>query len=104
MTTSRVAEPVLTEIKVWMARRRINQSELADKLGVAQSWISKRLAGKVSLTVNDLGLISEALDVPVAEFFRPAALTKGQTRDSVQNRYTVGRIGILPRLAVKVAS
>ena len=104
MTTSRVAEPVLTEIKVWMARRRLNQSELAVKLGVAQSWVSKRLAGKVVLTVNDLGLISEALDVPVSEFFRPAVLVKDRTRDSVQNRYTGSRMGIVPPVGVKVAS
>jgi transcriptional regulator with XRE-family HTH domain len=104
MTTSRVAEPVLTEIKVWMARRRVNQSELAVKLGVAQSWVSKRLAGKVVLTVNDLGLISEALDVPVGEFFRIAALDKGLTRDSVQNRYTLASSGMTSRAPVKQAS
>lgn len=104
MTTSHTAEPVLTEIKVWMARRRVNQTELAAKLGVAQSWVSKRLAGKVALTVNDLGLISEALDVPVGEFFRPASLEKRLTRDSVQNRYTGSRMGIPVRVGVKVAS
>lgn len=104
MTTNRNAEHVLTEIKVWMARRRINQSELADKLGVQQSWVSKRLAGKVSLTVGDLTAISEALDVPAAEFFRVAVLDKRTTRDSVQYRYPVSRMGTPVPPLVKVAS
>jgi transcriptional regulator with XRE-family HTH domain len=104
MTTSRTAEPVLTEIKVWMARRRINQSELAAQLGVQQSWVSKRLSGKVALTVNDLGLISEALSVPVGEFFRPAPVKADAYRDSVQNRYTASRMGIPARVRVKEAA
>lgn len=104
MTATRNADHVLTEIKVWMARRRINQSELAAKLGVQQSWVSKRLAGKVALTVGDLTAISEALEVPAAEFFRVAVLDKRTTRDSVQNRYTGSRMGITPAGRVKVAS
>lgn len=104
MTTSRSAEPVLTEIKVWMARRRINQSELAESLGVAQSWVSKRLAGKVTLSVGDLTEIAAALDVPAAEFFRPVMLDKARTRDSVQNRYNASRMGIRSAEGVKVAS
>jgi transcriptional regulator with XRE-family HTH domain len=104
MTTSRTAEPVLTEIKVWMARRRINQSELAAQLGVQQSWVSKRLSGKVALTVNDLGLISEALGVPVGEFFRAPSVKREALTDSVQNRYSVSRMGIPARTRVKAAA
>lgn len=104
MTASRSAEPVLTEIKVWMARRRINQSELAAKLGVQQSWVSKRLAGKVALTVGDLAAVADVLDVPASEFFRPVALDKARTRDSVQNRYTVASSGIAPAVPFRVAS
>lgn len=104
MTTSRSTESVLTEIKVWMARRRINQSELADKLGVAQSWVSKRLAGKVAMSVSDLTAISDALDVPAAEFFRAVVLDKRQTRDNVHYRYTASPMGISPAHGVKAAS
>jgi len=91
-STTGYAAPVLVEIKVWMARRRINQTELAAKIGVAQSWVSKRLAGTVALTVDDLGAIATALDVPAWEFLRPApqpSLSRSAT-ELMQYRYTDG--------------
>lgn len=75
------ADEVRTEIKVWMARRRMSASELADAMGHAPSWVSKRLGSgaTVSLTVDDLVAFAEALDVPVVEFFRVAEPEPGAT-------------------------
>lgn len=69
-SNGRFVEPITTEIKVWMARRRLNQGELAARIGVDQSWVSKRLSMKTTLTVEDLGLMADALGVPAAEFYR----------------------------------
>lgn len=63
------SEPIRVEIQVWMARRRVNQSELAEILGVQPSWVNKRLHGSVNLTIDDLLGIAGALDVPVSAFF-----------------------------------
>lgn len=64
------AQDVATEIKVWMARRRLTQAELADRVGHDHTWVSKRLSGKVALTVDDLLVFADALDVSTVEFFR----------------------------------
>lgn len=104
MSSTRTSEPILTEIKVWMARRRLNQSELAASIGEAQSWVSKRLAGKVSLTVEDLLRVAGALDVPVEAFFRLGEQPQRLTRDSVQNRYMLGLLGIHDRAPLKAAA
>jgi len=61
--------PVLTEIKVWMARRRLSQVELAKRMGVGSTWVNKRLNGEVATSVEDLGRFAAALGVPAAEFF-----------------------------------
>lgn len=67
--SARPSEPIRIEIQVWMARRRMNQSDLADQLGVQPSWVNKRLHGNVNLTIDDLIAIAAALDVPVTTFF-----------------------------------
>ena len=67
---------IATEVKVWMARRRMTQAELGRAAGHDQTWISKRLSGKVPMTVEDLLDLAGALNVPAVEFFRlsdPAA-------------------------------
>lgn len=89
-TVTGYAGPVLLEIRVWMARRQMNQSELAARIGVAQSWVSKRLSGTVALSVDDLGAIAEALDVPAWEFLRPApqpASLRRSDMELMQYRY-----------------
>lgn len=40
-----------------------SQKELAKKMGVAQSYVSKRLTGKVEMSLNDVSIISEILEI-----------------------------------------
>jgi len=61
---------IATEVKVWMARRRLTQAELGRAAGHDQTWVSKRLSGKVPMTVEDLLDLAYALDVRVADFLR----------------------------------
>lgn len=63
---------VATEVKVWMARRRLTQVELAERLGHDHTWVSKRLSGRTAMTVDDLLEFADALDVSAVEFFRVA--------------------------------
>lgn len=93
--SSTLIEPVLVEIKVWMARRRMNQSDLAAKLGEAQPWVSKRLSGNVGLGVDDLARIAVALDVPASEFLRPAPqpVERRMATELMQYRYNATSSG-----------
>lgn len=56
---------VAEEVRVAMARRRISGVALANRLGKAQPWISRRLRGDVAFDLDDLEAVASALDVPV---------------------------------------
>lgn len=88
-TTTSASEPVRVEIQVWMARRRMNQSDVAEAMGVAPSWVNKRLHGAVALSVDDLMRIAAVLDVPIGELFR----TPEPYTELRPTRYTVSRTG-----------
>lgn len=68
---------VLTEIRAWMARRDVSQSELARRLGVSSPWVNKRLHEVVPISLDDLIAIAEVLEVsPVTFFDTPPAYTE----------------------------
>jgi len=79
MNADTTSQHVTTEIKVWMARRRMNQTDVAQKMGHDQTWVSRRLSGKRAMTVDDLEDFAKALDVPAAEFFRVRDDAAGST-------------------------
>ncbi len=53
-TMSPLHSHVATEIKVWMARRNVDQNELARRVGHSQPWVSTRLTGKTAISLDDL--------------------------------------------------
>ncbi|WP_018142433.1 helix-turn-helix domain-containing protein [Alloscardovia criceti] len=56
---------ISTNIQVLMARRGINQHDLADYFGIVPSSVNKRMTGRVEWKVSDLEKASEYFDVPV---------------------------------------
>lgn len=64
-----VADVVGGEIRAWMGRRRVNQSQLAQALGMTQSAVSKRLNGHIAFDIKELDRIAEFLGIEVAELF-----------------------------------
>lgn len=70
------SDAVRAEIRVWMARRGVSAAQLATRVGHAPSWVSKRVGAGASvlLTIDDLYIIGEALDVPPIVFIEPPAL------------------------------
>lgn len=77
--TRSLADRVSEEIRVEMARQRINQVELAARLHVAQPWVSRRLSGKTPITVDDLDRFADALRKPV-EALVGAGVNAAQSR------------------------
>jgi hypothetical protein len=65
----RFREQVLTNISVALLRRRISGRDLSRRVAGEGShgWWSKRYNGELALTVTDLGAISDATNIPVAE-------------------------------------
>jgi transcriptional regulator with XRE-family HTH domain len=93
---SQLNERVVEEIHVWMARRRINQDQMADALGVSQVWVSRRIGRTrtVILTLDEVERFAAALDVETPRLFgEPGAtgnptttlITRGLSGDSQQS-------------------
>ncbi len=69
------------EIRAEMGRQDVNQTELARRLGWQGSMLSRRLAGKIELSIFEVEQIAAALEVPVTQFgWTPA--TRPKTRAS----------------------
>lgn len=52
-------------VRAEMARAGLSQTALANRLGRAQTWLSRRLTGEVSWTVADLEDIADVLRTPL---------------------------------------
>ena len=59
-------EEAAGELRALLARRRISASQLGRMLGWKQSYMARRIDGRVALDLDDLQAIAAALDVPVA--------------------------------------
>lgn len=67
----------LDEIRAEMARQQLAQGDLAALLGWTQPRVSRRLSGRVPLTLDDLAAIVTALSaragraLPLGQFLQP---------------------------------
>lgn len=64
---------VQSNIRAEMARREMPQREVAAAVGVSQQSLSLKLSGRRPMTVEELVLISEALELDIAELLPPRA-------------------------------
>lgn len=58
---------VATNIRVELARQNLNQTDLAEKLGVYPQWVQRRLSGETKISVDDITAIADALDISVVD-------------------------------------
>ncbi len=49
---------------------KLSQEDLADKVGLERTYISKIESGKKNVTVETLGSICDGLGITVADFFK----------------------------------
>ena len=53
------------------AHRGMSQGEVAGRLGISQSQLSRAERGHSALTVDQLGALAEIFDVSLQDFFAP---------------------------------
>lgn len=58
-------------VRVLLAERRITASALARDLGLTQSYVARRMTGKVSWRASDLSLIAGHLGVDASALLAP---------------------------------
>lgn len=65
-------EDVTNALRVAMAEKRVNASELGRRLGKSHMWAARRLNGETPLTVDEVHEIAGALQVDPAVLLTPA--------------------------------
>ncbi|WP_311553067.1 helix-turn-helix domain-containing protein [Propionimicrobium lymphophilum] len=65
------SEAVGRRIQAQLLLRGFVQQDLANKLGISQAAVSRRLNGRASFSACDLAVIANWLDVSVSDFFEP---------------------------------
>lgn len=65
--------PAVKAIQDILDERRINQSELARRLGWGRMQVHRRLTGSAPLTVAELEAIAAVLEVPAAQLLGEVA-------------------------------
>lgn len=56
------------EIRAELARQRVTQTDLAERIGMPITPLRRRLSGETEISVNELAAIAQALGVPVEQF------------------------------------
>jgi transcriptional regulator with XRE-family HTH domain len=56
-------ESIAANLRAEVARQNLTQQQMADRLGVGQWWVSRRLTGEVRVSAADLTRFAEALGV-----------------------------------------
>jgi transcriptional regulator with XRE-family HTH domain len=64
---------VAAEIRAHLARRRMQQAELAGLVGEHPSWVSRRLGETRRITIDDLERIAQALGIGAVELLPRSA-------------------------------
>lgn len=62
---------VAAEIRAELARQRITNGALAEKLGVSRAYLSRRLNGDTPLSIPDVAAIAEVLGIPISQLTKP---------------------------------
>ncbi|CPT76872.1 Uncharacterised protein [Mycobacteroides abscessus] len=77
MSLSQTSHRAAAEVRAEMARQGCTQAALAERINRDQHFISRRLSGKVSFTVDELACVAEALNVTIgALLVDPAEASK----------------------------
>lgn len=70
---SEFEKALMGEVKAWMGRRGVTQSQLAEVLGVTPSNMSKRLRGESRFPVRDLAAVAGFMGVSLGQLMGPVA-------------------------------
>lgn len=64
---------VAANVRAELARHQVRHRVLAEKIGRAPNWLSRRLNGDVAFTLGEISEVAEALGVPVTALLGEAA-------------------------------
>lgn len=62
-------EAIAAEVRAIMARHRMHQSELAERVGLSRSGLSRRLSGHIEFTSTEVAAVAAIFGVSVAVLY-----------------------------------
>lgn len=65
---SSARELVAAEVRAELARRKMNSNNLPEYVGRSQSYWYQRLNANLPFSIDDLGVLSAAFDIPMSAF------------------------------------
>lgn len=68
-----LGERVRLRLRIEMAKRQLNTTQLAALAGVSDMWVSRRLRGKTELHLGDLEKLAKALGISADTLLENAA-------------------------------
>ena len=69
-------QQVGANVRAEMGRRGVTQAAVAERLGLPQTSVSKRLRGVIAFDVAEIHEVAELLDIPVSALFAGPAETE----------------------------
>lgn len=84
---SRLRAQVAAEVRAELARQRLTQQRIVDKLGRSQAYWSRRVNGEEPFDLDDLASLAALLDVPIGRFIPPARHREHSGYDEDTRRY-----------------
>jgi transcriptional regulator with XRE-family HTH domain len=73
--TSPTSQAVAGTIRAELARRRLSQRDLAQKLAMSQSSLNRRLTGAQAWDLDELHRVAELLEIDARDLLPAAAVT-----------------------------
>lgn len=77
--TATLTTLVAAEIRAWMGRLDVRQSELARRMGETDQWLSMRLKGRTPIDLNELQRMCSALGVNAVDVLQQALRDSSET-------------------------
>lgn len=75
-TSTRLASDyVAGQLRAEAARQSIKPAELARRMGKEHTWVSRRMAGRFIIALDEIPLFAAELGVPISYFLPPDWLT-----------------------------
>lgn len=71
--TQILSRDVAAVIRAELARKQIPQTRLAEVLGLSNATVSRRVSGQAPFELDELPLVAQLLDMPVAALIGDAA-------------------------------
>lgn len=65
-------QDIAANVRAEAARRQVTQAQLADRLGLKQPGMSRRMLGRVPFSASELATVADVLEIPVANLIGQA--------------------------------